>query len=78
VLVNGDCAVLKDQCVKANAGLYYTNYDEFEECLNFLLKNKCLRNQLGRNGNKYSKDNYGWDVIEGKYLKLLSSLKQRA
>jgi glycosyltransferase involved in cell wall biosynthesis len=76
VLVNGNCAVLKDQCIKANAGLYYTNYDEFREGLNFLLRNNRLRTQLGLNGNEFTKENYSWDVIESKYLRLLSDLKQ--
>lgn len=75
VLVNGNCAVLRNQCIRANAGLYYTSYEEFKECLNFLLKNKHLGDKLGLNGNKYAKDNYGWGVIEGKYLELFSEMK---
>ena len=31
VLVNGKCEVLRGQSRRANAGLYYTSYDEFRE-----------------------------------------------
>lgn len=71
VLVNGNCEVLKGQCIKSNGGLYYTNYDEFKECLNMLLEDIRLRYIMGKNGSKYVKDNYDWDIIEKKYERLL-------
>lgn len=37
VLVNGNCEVLKGQCVRSNGGLWYTCYAEFKESLEFLL-----------------------------------------
>ena len=36
VLVNGKCEVLRGQSRRANAGLYYTSYDEFREALALL------------------------------------------
>jgi glycosyltransferase involved in cell wall biosynthesis len=33
VLANGACDVLKGQCIRSNAGLYYESYQEFAETL---------------------------------------------
>jgi glycosyltransferase involved in cell wall biosynthesis len=70
VLVNGHCQVLKENCLRSNGGLYYTSYDEFAMCLETLLGNEALRRRLGQQGKRYAEENYGWAVIEGKYLDL--------
>ncbi len=74
VLVNGNCEVLKGQCVKSNGGLYYTNYEEFRECLDLLLRDSQMRERMGENGRRYVEENYGWDIIEKKYINLLTNL----
>jgi len=71
VLANGKCEVLRGQCLRSNAGLYYTSYDEFVEALGLLEGDPGLRLTLGRNGRRYFEENYAWDVIEAKYLRLL-------
>lgn len=71
VLVNGECDVLKGQCVRSNGGLWYTNYYEFKECLDLLHLNERVRSKLGENGNQFTIENYGWDNIESKYLRFL-------
>lgn len=74
VLANGRCEVLRGQCIRSNAGLYYSDYYEFREALALLEQDPRLRNDLGRNGRRYFHDHYRWDVIEGKYHRLLSTL----
>lgn len=69
VLVNGGCEVLKGQCCRSNAGLWYENYEEFKECLDHLLVNKELSAVMGRSGKKFVEENYRWEVIEEKYLR---------
>lgn len=76
VLVNGRCAVLKGQCLRANGGLYYENYDEFRETLGLLLADSKLREVLGLRGYEYFKQNYLWEVIEKKYLKIVEKLEE--
>lgn len=71
VLVNGECDVLKGQCIRSNAGLWYENYEEFSECLNLLLADQHLRDQLGDKGRKFVDMHYSWDTIEKKYLDLI-------
>ncbi len=67
VLVNGHCKVLVGQCRRSNGGLWYRNYEEFVECLNFLLKNK----DLFKNTCDFVKQNYSWNVIKRKFLDLI-------
>jgi glycosyltransferase involved in cell wall biosynthesis len=71
VMVNGDCAVLRGHCSRSNGGLYYTDYDEFEACLDLLLENRELAATLGENGKKYIQQNYQWDVIDKKLMRIV-------
>ncbi|RNI09429.1 glycosyltransferase family 1 protein [Methanohalophilus euhalobius] len=77
VLVNGDCDVLKGQCIRSNAGLWYQNYDEFRECMKLLLKNDDLRIKMGENGKTFVEENYSWETVEKKYLNLLEKLERK-
>jgi glycosyltransferase involved in cell wall biosynthesis len=72
VLANGLCQVLKENCVKADGGLYYTSYDEFAACLDTLLAEPELRRDLAANGSRYVSDNYSWDAVIAKYLEIFS------
>jgi glycosyltransferase involved in cell wall biosynthesis len=76
VVANGRTEVLRGQCQRSNAGLWYTNYDEFKEIFLNLHENTDLQEQLGENGKKFYKDNYSWDIIESKYLQIISFLDQ--
>jgi glycosyltransferase involved in cell wall biosynthesis len=71
VMVNGGCAVLRGHCIRSNGGLYYADYDEFEACLDLLLKNRELAAVLGKNGREYIQQNYRWDVIDRKLMKIV-------
>lgn len=66
VLVNGACEVLKLQVIDSSGGLYYSNYQEFEKAINWLIEHKKERKMLGINGKKYVDKNYNWDTIEKK------------
>jgi glycosyltransferase involved in cell wall biosynthesis len=76
VLCNARSEVLVDHCVKSNAGLFYSNAEEFIECTKLLLADERLRERMGRNGKDYIKRNYRWDVIMSKYDKLIGSLRR--
>jgi glycosyltransferase involved in cell wall biosynthesis len=75
VLANARCEVLKGQCVRSNAGLYYGRYAEFAETLHAIEHNRWLSGSLGRNGRQYFQSNYDWRVIERKYLDVLAQLQ---
>lgn len=74
VLVNGRCDVLRGQCLRSGAGLYYENHQEFVETLYALEANGPLNAQFGRNGRAYFERHYTWPIVEGKYLDMLDRL----
>jgi glycosyltransferase involved in cell wall biosynthesis len=76
VLANGRCDVLKGQCIRSGAGLYYGSYEEFAETLYALESNGPLHARLGRNGREYFRTHYAWPVIERKYLDILARLQR--
>lgn len=76
VLANARCEVLKGQCLRSNGGLYYENYEEFREALTLLLSSAELRQALGKNGHRYYSENYSWEIIETKYLRLIERLER--
>ena len=76
VLANGKCDVLKGQCIRSNAGLYYERYSEFVETLRAIEQNPWLNGALGRNGRQFYRATYDWPVIEKKYLDMFERLRK--
>jgi glycosyltransferase involved in cell wall biosynthesis len=77
VLANARSEVLVDHCQKSNAGLYYADRFEFDECLRLLVADQRLRATMGANGRDYVRNNYRWDVIIGKYEKMFTALRRK-
>ncbi len=75
VLANARCDVLRGQCLRSNAGLYYQNYDEFAAALLRIERDRGLAAALGRNGREFFCRHYRWPVIETKYLDMLQRLR---
>ena len=67
VVVNGASPVLVDHCRKSNAGFYYRDFEEFEEIFNLLFSDRNLARSLGKNGQRYIKENYGWQKLLAQY-----------
>jgi glycosyltransferase involved in cell wall biosynthesis len=74
VLANARCDVLKGQCLRSNAGLFYANFDEFAEGLSWFGRNAERARALGENGCAYFQAHYAWPVVERQYLGLLDRL----
>jgi glycosyltransferase involved in cell wall biosynthesis len=77
VLANARSEVLVDHCQKSNAGLYYADRFEFNEALRLLVGDQRLRAAMGANGREYIRNTYRWDVILGKYEKMVLNLRKR-
>jgi glycosyltransferase involved in cell wall biosynthesis len=77
VLVNGRCDVLKGQCIRSAAGLFYETAPEFLAALQSLEKSRRFRAALGANGQQFFRRHYAWPVIERKYLNLLEQLARQ-
>jgi len=76
VLANAACDVLHGQCLRSNAGLFYSGFQEFFETLRTLDGNSSLAAALGQNGHAYFQRHYTWPVIERKYTDMLDRLKR--
>ena len=74
VLANGKCEVLRGQCIRSRAGLYYESQAEFVETLRAIADSRSLNAALGANGRAFFDRHYAWPVIERKYLDMLEQL----
>ena len=69
VLVHNDCAVTKNFVHESDGGLYFSDYFEFEGCVNYILSHDEEAAQMGENGKKYVCENFSWNVIIERYMK---------
>ena len=76
VLANGRCDVLRGQCLRSNAGLYYDTFEEFAEALYMLEASGPVGGLLGQNGREFFRRHYAWPVIERKYLDMFDRLRR--
>jgi glycosyltransferase involved in cell wall biosynthesis len=74
VLANARCDVLKGQCLRSDAGLFYENWDEFAEALSWFARRPEQARALGANGCAYFRKHYAWPVVEKHYVNLLDRL----
>jgi len=77
VVANGRTEVLKGQCKRSNAGLWYSNYQEFKEIILLLFQNHRIKTIMGQNGESFFKTHYSWPVIQKKYLKIIEQLNKQ-
>lgn len=74
VLVHGNCEVTKNHCIQSNGGLYFTDYPEFEECVNYFLNHSEESKKLALNGRNYVLQNFSWQKITEKYVNFIGSI----
>jgi glycosyltransferase involved in cell wall biosynthesis len=72
-LVNGRCAVLHGQVVRANGGLSYRYASEFAASLTYLLSHPDVARRLGRQGLAYVEREYRWPHVMRKVEAFLSN-----
>jgi glycosyltransferase involved in cell wall biosynthesis len=72
-LVNARSAVLKDHCLRANAGLFYGDADEFAAALDLLVTDDTLRRGRGGSGRRYVDVNYRWEAVIERYRALIEA-----
>ncbi len=76
VLANGHCDVLAGQCLRSNAGLFYTSFEEFAETLQLMVSDRDLADALGHHGRDFFRQHYTWPVIVQKYLDMFDRLNE--
>jgi len=77
VLVHGGCAVTRDFVRRANAGLYFDNYFEFEGCIDYFRQHQETAGQMGQLGREFVLQNFAWDVIVKKYTDFFGKVIQK-
>ncbi len=73
VVVNENSKTLVDYCIKSNGGLWYSTEEEFLEVLSLLIRDRALRNAMGKKGYKYVKESHS---LEQNFLKWKSFLSE--
>lgn len=73
-VVNGDCDVLRGHALRANGALYYRNFDEFANGVEYLLRRPEVARQLGQQGLAYVDREYRWPHVIQKLETFLTSL----
>lgn len=74
ILVSGKCPVLKGHCIRSEAGLYFESYKEFSDCVDKILYEHLHENKLGEKARKYIQENYTWDIIVKRLVRLIENV----
>ena len=74
ILVQAGAEPLKRHCLNGRNGLFYSNYEKFEEALNLFINNPGARRVMSINGLKYVQENYAWFKIMEKYNALFEHM----
>lgn len=67
VLVSGQCDVTRNFALESGGGLYFSNYPEFECCVEYLRSHPEEAARMGENGGNYVRANFAWDRIIRNY-----------
>lgn len=77
VMVYGKCDVLRGHCIKSNGALYFNNFYEFEQQVNYLLDNdnELIVSNMKKNAYNYVQENYQWDIIMDRLQELIEVIR---
>jgi glycosyltransferase involved in cell wall biosynthesis len=73
-LVNAESAVLREHCLRSNAGLFYEDGDEYAAAMDLLARDGRLRAAMGANGRRYVEREYRWSVVLDRWRFLLAAV----
>jgi glycosyltransferase involved in cell wall biosynthesis len=76
-LVQGKSSVLRGQAERSRGAIPYEGFAQFDESLSFLLENKSVREELGKNGQNYVRDSYSWPVVLDRVAMTIDIAQQR-
>ena len=75
VLVHSACEVTREHVDISGGGFSFGGFPEFYEQVEALLANPSLADEMGRRGGRYVRANFGWDVILGRFMRLLEAAR---
>ena len=74
VLVSGQCDVTRNFVQESNGGLYFSDYPEFERCVEYIRSHPEEAAQMGRRGGEYVKAHFDWSRIVENYTAFFDRL----
>lgn len=77
VLVSANCPVTREHARRANGGLYYRDFFEFEGSVDFFLQNPNTANAMAQNGKAFVEKHFSWEKIVADYQNFFASLRER-
>ncbi len=77
VLVHEDCAVTCGHVRRSRGGLWFRTYEDFAGALDWLLARPELAARMGANGRRYVLSNYTWELILGRFERLIRCWRAR-
>ena len=75
VLVTAKCSVLKGHCERSNAGLYFNDYEDYENNIDLLLYDSKTYAKMQQSGRQYVAQNYRWERIINQYKQMIIKIK---
>lgn len=72
VLVHASGVVLREQAKRANGGLWFRDFADFNECLELLLRDKALADALGEAGREFTLAEYSPASVSSRLMSLLA------
>lgn len=77
VLVNEKCPVTADFAVRTSGGLYFKDFGDFEGCTDYFLSNPDVAIQMGKNGDKFVRENFDWKTVTSRTIDFLKEVEQK-
>jgi glycosyltransferase involved in cell wall biosynthesis len=71
VLVHAQCGATREHCERSGAGLWFSDFAEFESALEVLTTDDVVHAGLAANGLRYVEANFRWPVILDRYCAFL-------
>ncbi len=72
VIVHAQGVVLRAQTKRANGGLWFRDFFEFNECVELLLRDPALADALGESGRAFALAEYSPDAVRRRFLETLA------
>jgi len=72
-LVHGECDVTRNHVLRSNGGLYYSNAEEFDGAVDWLLSHPRGCKSLGQSGRAYVLQEYNWKTVLGHFRHALAA-----
>ena len=74
VIINMACGPTYEHINRSNSGYFFEDYSSFNACLQLVSEDSSEKDNRIKNGFLYVEENYSWEKIISKYMKLLNNL----